>query len=302
MQAGGVEARQCTAVAGGGAARPALPRGGRQRPVRPALRRTASCRAAAKDRVPPPSPPAAQPALQPPPRSRLARLLSWRSSARPPATEQAKLTAAAPAADGSRRAAAADSPQLEQQPPAAEQQASSGRFSLYSWLTWGSGSTTPTEAAGAAGSQDAAELGDGMAAVPAAAPAPRRSWYSLSRRSLASSFSSLSSWDDAEAAAAAMAAEAQRQAQHAARAGHPALQLMRSRVMEGSRPGARRDPFKLGLVVEGGGMRGCVSGGMLQVREWAVWCSVLVQVAGEAWLRLVGLPGLVHAAGLVRWL
>ncbi|KAI7840064.1 hypothetical protein COHA_006195 [Chlorella ohadii] len=34
--------------------------------------------------------------------------------------------------------------------------------------------------------------------------------------------------------------------------------------MEGSRPGTRRDPFKLGLVVEGGGMRGCVSGGMLQ--------------------------------------
>ncbi len=294
MQAGGVEARQRTAVAGGGASRPTLPRGGRQRPVRPALRRAAPCRAGAKDRAPPPSPPAAQPALQPPPRSRLARLLSWRSSAQPPAAEQAKPTAAAPAAGGnSRRAAAANPPQLEQQPPAAEQQASSGRFSLYSWLTWGSGSTTPTEAADAAGSQDAAEIGDGMAAVPAAASAPRRSWYSLSRRSLASSFSSLSSRDDAEAATAA-AAEAQRQAQHAARAGHPALQLLRSRVMEGSRPGTRRDPFKLGLVVEGGGMRGCVSGGMLQVREWAFWCSVLVQVAGEACLRLVGLPGLVH--------
>ena len=285
MQAGGLEGGCCTAVAGGGASRAALPRGGRQRPVRPALRRAAPCKAAAKDRVPPPSPPAAQPPLQPQPRSRLARLLSWRSSAQPPAAEQAKPTAAAPAADGSRRAAAADPPQL-QQPPAAEQQASSGRFSLYSWLTWGSGSTTPAEAADAAGSQDAAELGDGMAAVPAAAPAPRRSWYTLSRRSLASSFSSLSSWDDAEAAAAAAAAEAQRQATHAARAGHPALQLLRSRVMEGSRPGARRDPFKLGLVVEGGGMRGCVSGGMLQVREWACLASGWL-----AWFGTFSWPG-----------
>lgn len=46
--------------------------------------------------------------------------------------------------------------------------------------------------------------------------------------------------------------------------GHESLQLMRQRIMSCSMPGKRQDPFKLGLVVEGGGMRGCVSGGGLQ--------------------------------------
>ena len=45
---------------------------------------------------------------------------------------------------------------------------------------------------------------------------------------------------------------------------HHTLQLLRERVISGSKPGARLDNFKLGLVVEGGGMRGCVSGGSLQ--------------------------------------
>lgn len=45
---------------------------------------------------------------------------------------------------------------------------------------------------------------------------------------------------------------------------HPTLQLLRQRFLSSSKPGARKDPFKLGLVVEGGGMRGCVSGGALQ--------------------------------------
>ena len=45
---------------------------------------------------------------------------------------------------------------------------------------------------------------------------------------------------------------------------HPALQLLKQRAFSGSQPGHRTDSFKLGLVVEGGGMRGCVSGGALQ--------------------------------------
>lgn len=45
---------------------------------------------------------------------------------------------------------------------------------------------------------------------------------------------------------------------------HAALQLLRQRAISKSRPGQRLDNFKLGLVVEGGGMRGCVSGGALQ--------------------------------------
>ncbi|KAK9856443.1 hypothetical protein WJX84_002513 [Apatococcus fuscideae] len=47
-------------------------------------------------------------------------------------------------------------------------------------------------------------------------------------------------------------------------ASHPALQLVRERARTGSKPGQRTDSFKLGLVIEGGGMRGAVSGGGLQ--------------------------------------
>lgn len=44
---------------------------------------------------------------------------------------------------------------------------------------------------------------------------------------------------------------------------HPVLDLLRQRLREGSRPGQRNDGFKLGLAVEGGGMRGIVTGAML---------------------------------------
>jgi hypothetical protein len=42
---------------------------------------------------------------------------------------------------------------------------------------------------------------------------------------------------------------------------HPVLHVMHQRLQEGSssRPGCRRDNYKLGLVVEGGGMRGIVT-------------------------------------------
>eukprot|EP00195_Chlamydomonas_chlamydogama_P009496 CAMPEP_0202892498 /NCGR_PEP_ID=MMETSP1392-20130828/2215_1 /ASSEMBLY_ACC=CAM_ASM_000868 /TAXON_ID=225041 /ORGANISM="Chlamydomonas chlamydogama, Strain SAG 11-48b" /LENGTH=179 /DNA_ID=CAMNT_0049576479 /DNA_START=100 /DNA_END=636 /DNA_ORIENTATION=- len=44
---------------------------------------------------------------------------------------------------------------------------------------------------------------------------------------------------------------------------HPTLELIRTRYFDGSAPRQRNDPYKLGLVVEGGGMRGIVSGAML---------------------------------------
>ncbi|GAA2267287.1 patatin family protein [Glycomyces scopariae] len=44
---------------------------------------------------------------------------------------------------------------------------------------------------------------------------------------------------------------------------HPVLELVRARRAEGSAPGARTDGSKLGLAVEGGGMRGVTSGAML---------------------------------------
>ena len=44
---------------------------------------------------------------------------------------------------------------------------------------------------------------------------------------------------------------------------HPVLNLLRQRRDEGSLPGKRSDEAKLGLAVEGGGMRGVVSASML---------------------------------------
>lgn len=48
-------------------------------------------------------------------------------------------------------------------------------------------------------------------------------------------------------------------------ANHPVMRLINERLQEGSSssPGQRRDGCKLGLVVEGGGMRGIVTGAML---------------------------------------
>lgn len=219
-------------------------------------------------------PPAAAPPVAQRSGSRLTRLLSWRSNAQPAAVETAaKAAAAAEIAEDQQeqqqivaaerqlleQAAAAERQLAEQasSPPgaAAEQQQQlaaqrPGAFSLYSWLTWSSTPAATSTDSGAEG--EAAELGDGMAAAPqrpqaAGASGWRRSWYSLSR-------SSVSSYDEAEPA----------QQDIPVRVDHPALQLLRTRALAGSRPGSRRDPFKLGLVVEGGGMRGCVSGGALQ--------------------------------------
>ena len=42
------------------------------------------------------------------------------------------------------------------------------------------------------------------------------------------------------------------------------LEVLQQRLQAGSKPGARRDGFKLGLAVEGGGMRGSVTAGALR--------------------------------------
>ncbi|CAM9223266.1 unnamed protein product [Discosporangium mesarthrocarpum] len=44
---------------------------------------------------------------------------------------------------------------------------------------------------------------------------------------------------------------------------HPVLEVLRKRIAAGSKPGERRDNLKVGLAIEGGGMRGCVSAGMI---------------------------------------
>jgi len=48
---------------------------------------------------------------------------------------------------------------------------------------------------------------------------------------------------------------------------HPVAEVLRRRHAEGSRPGARTDPHRVVLAVEGGGARGAVSGGMAQALD-----------------------------------
>jgi predicted patatin/cPLA2 family phospholipase len=48
---------------------------------------------------------------------------------------------------------------------------------------------------------------------------------------------------------------------------HPVLQVLRNRRETNSRPGHRRDSYKVGLAVEGGGMRGIISAAMLSAIE-----------------------------------
>jgi predicted patatin/cPLA2 family phospholipase len=48
---------------------------------------------------------------------------------------------------------------------------------------------------------------------------------------------------------------------------HPVRQVLRARRERGSRVGRRDDPFKVGLAIEGGGMRGVVSAAMLTALE-----------------------------------
>jgi hypothetical protein len=147
--------------------------------------------------------------------------------------------------------------QVQVQPSASESPApaveQSARFSLYNWLRFGGLPTATAAAAAPAELQHAcvSQLGDGMAAEPlpvaAAAPPSRRGFLAMRRGS-----------PSRQQAVPEQATDPQLNADHST------LRLLRQRLAESSKPGSRKDAFKLGLVVEGGGMRGCVSAGGLQ--------------------------------------
>jgi predicted patatin/cPLA2 family phospholipase len=48
---------------------------------------------------------------------------------------------------------------------------------------------------------------------------------------------------------------------------HPVVDVLRRRAASASAPGSRRDPYRVALVLEGGGMRGVVSAGMAAALE-----------------------------------
>jgi predicted patatin/cPLA2 family phospholipase len=60
----------------------------------------------------------------------------------------------------------------------------------------------------------------------------------------------------------------------------PLLDLLQTRAAEGSRPGERRDPHLVALVVEGGGMRGAISAGMCLALEEAGLMTAVDRVYG----------------------
>jgi predicted patatin/cPLA2 family phospholipase len=48
---------------------------------------------------------------------------------------------------------------------------------------------------------------------------------------------------------------------------HPVREVLRARRASGSKPGHRDDGLKVGVAIEGGGLRGVVSGAMLMALE-----------------------------------
>jgi predicted patatin/cPLA2 family phospholipase len=80
---------------------------------------------------------------------------------------------------------------------------------------------------------------------------------------------------------------------------HPVAEVLRRRRAEGSLPGARRDPHRVALVIEGGGMRGVVSAGMAAAIERLQLTDAFDLVVGSSAgaLNGVGLLARVAAAG-----
>jgi predicted patatin/cPLA2 family phospholipase len=69
---------------------------------------------------------------------------------------------------------------------------------------------------------------------------------------------------------------------------HPVAALMVERIQAGSQPKARQDPHTLALVIEGGGMRGVVSGGMVTALQAMKLRSVFDLVVGTSAGALAG--------------
>ena len=76
---------------------------------------------------------------------------------------------------------------------------------------------------------------------------------------------------------------------------HPVSRVLRERAESGSRPGARSDPHRVALVLEGGGMRGVVSAGMTAALERLGLTACFDLVVGAS-------AGSINGAGLLAGL
>jgi predicted patatin/cPLA2 family phospholipase len=73
---------------------------------------------------------------------------------------------------------------------------------------------------------------------------------------------------------------------------HPVSDLLRARAEQGSLPGRRRDPHRVALVLEGGGMRGVVSAGMTAALERLGLTACFDMVVGSS-------AGAINGAALI---
>ena len=73
---------------------------------------------------------------------------------------------------------------------------------------------------------------------------------------------------------------------------HPVVAVLRERAERGSVPGARQDPHRLALVLEGGGMRGVVSAAMTGALERLGFAACFDIVVGAS-------AGAINGAGLL---
>jgi predicted patatin/cPLA2 family phospholipase len=63
---------------------------------------------------------------------------------------------------------------------------------------------------------------------------------------------------------------------------HPVIQLIKERHASNSKPGLRKDSFKLGLAIEGGGMRGVIATGMASALHFLGLVDVFDSVYGAS--------------------
>jgi predicted patatin/cPLA2 family phospholipase len=90
---------------------------------------------------------------------------------------------------------------------------------------------------------------------------------------------------------------------HAGPSAHAVARLIATRAEVGSRPGARDDDRRLALVIEGGGMRGAISGGMAMALEELGLRDAFDDVYGASAgaLNAAWFSGGATAAGLPAW-
>lgn len=69
---------------------------------------------------------------------------------------------------------------------------------------------------------------------------------------------------------------------------HPVLEVLQARTAVGSKPGARADGYKVGLAIEGGGMRGVLSAGMAAALKYLGLQDAIDVVYGSSAGSIIG--------------